>query len=263
MAPRPFSKDPISLSYSGWKRYNECPQKHFLVMSGYRPKYSDERNFLNGQVLHKVLERWFANDEPASWIAEQAEPVWHEYVGKKYILFKSDGDKKELLAKCIAWGARLAGQVVELGIDKATTRSELNLERMFAVAGHRVRLHGYLDVVALTLDGDQVVMDLKCSASRGVMDPYQMVFYSVLLEDVDRPRHTAFILPALDDIVAFTVQEEHRRWLVADLERVAQQIIADQFDPDPENANCHWCEVKAACPVMGGAPVTRGRQILT
>ena len=256
---REFSKDPITISYSGWKRYNECPQKHYLVMTGQRPKLVNERNFLNGSVLHKVMERWLGNDEPVSWIADQAEPVWQEYVAKKYILFKGEADKAELLQKCVTWGQQLVVLLTNMGLDKQHCDTELHVEKFIEVDGYRVRLHGYIDILAATAGGDHVVMDLKCSASRSVMDPYQMVFYSLLLEDLDRPRHATYILPALDDIVHHTVTEEHRQWLLADLQKMARSIIADEFEADPENANCFWCEVRPACPVMGNLPKQRGR----
>lgn len=260
MAPRPFRKDPISISYSGWKRYKECAQKHYLVMTGQRPDKVDERNFLNGQVLHKVLERWFENDEPSSWIAGQAEPVWHEYVSKKYILFKNAGDRAELLQKCITWGQQLVELVERLQLDKSKCHTELSVERFIEVDGHRVRLHGYIDVLAPSAGNLDTVIDLKCSTSRSVMDPYQLVYYSLLLGDgPGQDRYGAFLLPALDDIVPHLISEEHRQWLLAQLIQMARDIIADKFDPDPENANCFWCEVKAACPVMGGLPATRGR----
>ena len=256
---RPFKKNPISVSYTAWKRYKECPQKHFLVMTGRRPNLVDERNFLNGSVLHKVMERWLDNDEPVSWIADQAEPVWEEYVDKKYILFKGQADKDELRQKCILWGRQLVKLLTDMNLNKHHCDTELHVEKFIEVDGYQVRLHGYIDILAATQDDDHIVMDLKCSASRSVMDPYQMVFYSLLLEDVDRSRHATYILPALDDIVHHEVTEEHRQWLLADIQKMVRGIIADEFEPDPENANCFWCEVKPACPVMGGLPAKRGR----
>lgn len=262
MTPRPFSLDPISISFTGWKRYNKCAHQHWLVMTGQRPKLVNERNFLNGQVLHKVLERWFGNDAPPSWIAEQAEPVWHEYVEKKYILFKGDGDREELRQKCIRWGAALAQQIEQLGIDKTRCLTEQSVERELVVDGYRVLLKGFIDVLAPTADNQWLIFDLKCSASRSVMDAYQMVFYSLLLlddlADGDVRRNSAFILPALDDIVPFDVQDEHRAWLLGDLERMARDIIAGKFDPDPDSGACFFCDVKALCPIMG-SPSGTGR----
>ena len=260
---RPFPLDPIPISYSGWQRYTKCPQQHFLVMTGQRPSIVDGRNFLNGNVLHKVLERWFTNEFGPEWIAEQAAIVWDEYVDKKYILFKSPNDRAGLRAKCILWGTALTKQVVELGIDKSRCQTELSIERFISVDGYQVKLNGYIDVLAETSTGDHVVLDLKCSASRSVMNPYQMVFYSLLLQDEVRQRDSAFILPALDDIVPYTVSEEHRQWLLGDIQQMARDIVAGKFEPDTESGACFFCDVKALCPAMGGdIPVGRGRQQL-
>lgn len=260
MTPNPFKKNPISISYTGWKRYRECKQKHFLVMTGQRPDKVDERNFLNGQVLHKVLERWFSNDEPASWIADQAQTVWDEYVAKKYIIFKSAADRIELLDRCLSWGSKLAVMIDDLGLDKYQCKSELQLERYITVRDTKVRLHGFLDILAPVSGSIEAVLDLKCSASRGVMDPYQLVFYSLLLEDDDDiVRYGSFILPALDDVVTHQIGAEHRQYLMRQLVAMAESILDDEFEPSPETANCYWCEVKAACPVMGNLPAKRGR----
>ena len=263
MTPRPFGMDPISISFTGWKRYNKCAHQHWLVMTGRRPKLVNERNFLNGQVLHKVLERWFENpDAPYAWIGEQAGPVWDEYVEKKYMIFKSDGDRAELREKCLKWGAHLAVQIEQLGIDKSRCLTEQSVERHLVVDGHNVVLKGYIDVLAPTADNQWLIFDLKCSASRSVMDAYQMVFYSLLLQDDLAAEHvtrnSAFILPALDDIVPFDVAQEHRDWLLGDLERMARDIIAGKFDPDPNSGACFFCDVKALCPIMG-TPSGTGR----
>lgn len=261
MTPRPFRYDPIDVSYTGWRRYTkECPHQHWLVMTGQRPKHRDERNTLNGTTLHKVLERWFKNEHPPSWIAEQAAVVWEEYVDKKYVLFKSDGDREELRQKCIAWGAALAKQIEQLGIDKSRCLTEQSVERLIVVDGFNVKLKGYIDVLAPTAANEWIIFDLKCSANRRIMDPYQMVFYSLLLQDDLAPqavlRDAAFILPALDDIVPFQVAEEHRTWMLGDIERMARDIVAGKFDPDPEKGNCWFCDVKALCPVKGGVSGT-------
>ena len=265
MAARPFRKDPISVSFTGWKRYNECPEQHYLVMTGQRPDKPNERNVLNGQILHTILERWFLNDEPASWIATQADPVWREYTEKLYILFKSEGDRNELYERCVKWCASLAAQVEQLGFDKARCLTEQKLERELIVDGHRVVLKGYLDVMAPTLANEWLIMDLKASTNRKVMNPYQMVFYSLLLQDdlhPDQPvRDSAFILPALDDIVPFQVGQEHRDWLLADIEKMARGIIADQFAPDDKSGACWFCDVKALCSIKG-APSGTGRIML-
>lgn len=261
---KPFRKDPISISYTGWKRYKECAQKHYLVMTGHRPPVVNERNFLNGQVIHKVLERWFENNEDPGWIADNAPSVWDEYVAKKYILFKSDTDRSDLLTKCQEWATSLVQMIEQLGLNKSRCQSELALERYITVADHKVRLHGYLDVLALMADGQAAVLDLKCSSSKSVMDPYQLVFYSLLLEDdqTGTNRYGAFILPAFSDVVSHLITEEHRSYLMSDVIRMAKDIIAGKFEPSPETANCFWCEVKHACPVMGRMPVTTGRMKL-
>lgn len=258
---KPFNTNPISISYTGWKRYKECAQKHYLVMTGHRPSIVDERNFLNGQVIHKVLERWFANDAGPQWISEQSTSVWNEYIDKKYVLFKSEEDRSQLLSKCQEWASSLVTMIEGLGFDKSQCQSELALERYIEVGSHRVRLHGYLDILAPLVEGPPAVLDLKCSASRSVMDPYQLVFYSLLLEDdlTNTDRHGAFILPAFSDVVAHHITAEHRSYLLADIRRMAEDIIAGRFDPSPETANCFWCEVKHACPVMGRMPASTGR----
>lgn len=265
MTPRPFSKDPISISFTGWKRYAKCPEQHLLVMTGRRPKHSDERNVLNGQVLHTILERWFTSGQPASWIATQADAVWNEHVEKLYILFKSDADRAELYDRCVRWTAKLAEQITALGLDTSRCLTEQKLERELIVDGYRVRLKGFLDVMAPTAANEWLILDLKASANRQVMDPYQMVFYSLLLQDDLAPgqpdRASAFILPALDDIVPFTVSQEHRDWLLADIEKMARGIIADQFQPNDKSGACWFCDVKALCSIKG-APSGTGRIML-
>lgn len=268
MSIRPFRKNPIAVSFTGWKRYRECAQQHYLVMTGQRPKFRDERNFFRGIVLHQVMEDWFKNDEPPAWLATAVQPTWERLAGKHTVLWKHATDEQTMLGTALEWGEALTKIFTdELPIRKDLCRAEMEVERTFEVDGFLVCLRGKIDVLATAEEGAPIVLDLKGSASKSTMDPWQIVFYSLMLDDKlpegQHVSHGGFIMPAFGRIFPYEVTQEHRDWLMESITQMARDIMDDKFDPDPSDSKCFMCDVKHACPVRGGMmPQGTGRQLI-
>lgn len=267
--PKPFRLSPISVSYTGWSRYQKCRQQHYLIMTGQRPETRDERDFFRGIVLHAVLEDWLNSSEPLEWIAEAVRPTWERLKVGRTLLWKNDADEATMLATAVEWAQNLERQLGEMNLDRSVCKAEHNVERYVWVdLGNgtevEVKLNGKIDLLVPGVAGPPIVFDLKASASSSIIDPYQAVFYSLLMDDVlPGPhflKHAGFILPASGKVVPYEITAEARDWLMEDIRQMARDCVAGKFEPDPDNSKCFRCDVKGVCPAQGGGmPTGRGR----
>jgi len=247
---------PLTMSFTGWKRFNTCAHQDYLYKLGKRPKSSDNRNFVKGSVLHELFESWMGLDTDPEWIIENVQVEWKKYLKKHTVMWKNDADEHENYAKAILWAERLVGMLNGLDLDKGRCQIEKYLEYMIEVDGRPVKMLGYVDVLLPTKSGGWTLLDWKFSENKQVMNPYQLVFYSLLLHKQGADEATddgAFVFPALQKIFPFQVTQENRDWLLQDIERVCRLIFSGYNTPTENKDDCYFCDVKPFCIKQGGS----------
>lgn len=246
------------LSYTGFKKYVSCPQQYKLeYIDRKRPDVEDQRNTLNGNALHNLLEEYIergVND--TSYFTENIDRVWQETLeGCDHVVWRHDDDSANLQKKARGWAENLGSMFDTHKFDVEQCEPELKADTVVDINGIRLKMAGRLDVVWKTRYNDYMVFDLKASENRAVMDFDQLVWYSIVLseylKDPEQPKRVGYILPGFNEIPVYEVPQEAKDKLVARLYQVLTNIQRGHFPAKPEDQKCFWCSVKFACPAKG------------
>lgn len=247
------------LSYTGFSKYVECPQSYYqeYVLRN-RPAVEDQRNTLNGNALHTLVEEYIVSGQTdLNWFTQNIDRVWNETVEKAdgMIFWRHDSDAQDLLAKAREWSANLAHIIQASGLKLHECESEVKADTVVDVHGIKLKMGARLDIVKKTDKNDYVFFDLKASENKAVMKFDQLVWYSIAfgahIGDSSQPSAGGYILPGFKDIKLYKIPQQAKDALLQRLEKVLTSIKNEVWTPNPEDRRCYWCPVKHACPVKG------------
>lgn len=238
--------------------YQRCPAAYYAdYILHERPKVEDARNTLNGNALHKLLEEWIANGEnDPSWMSRNCVRVWKEHHDKQpLIIWRNDGDKKQVLQKYLTWVQRLTKLVVQAKINPEECESEVKTDTDVIMDLDKgktvVRLAGRIDLVRKKKDGSYLFFDLKASENRDIMKLEQIVWYAMMLglhlKDADQPIAGGYILPGFNEIKMYRITPQAKSKLYADIVNVINKIQNKEFEPSNDPKNYWFCPVKHMC----------------
>ena len=246
------------LSYSGFKCANECMQQYYLnYIMKKRPPMEDQRNTLNGNTLHNLLEEYITiGENNVAWLGENIKRVWNDTLNScEFITFRHNDDAQELLEKATRWVSVLETLLENSGIDIARCEAELKADTIVQVGKYKVKMGARLDIVYKSEYNNYMILDLKASENRAVMAFDQLVWYSIVLGeylgDKSQPKGCGYILPGFNELPTYHVPEEAKIALLGRLEKAIDKIKAEEWTPTPEDKQCYWCAVKYCCPVKG------------
>ncbi len=249
------------LSYTGFKKYVSCPQSYYLeYVEKMRPPHEDQRNTLNGNSLHTLLEDYIKiGDGDTQWLIDNAERVWDETLAKSFVVWKHDDDAQDVLEKMRMFTQNLADLLKDSKINEAVTNGtaqpELKADTVVNINGTKLKMAGRIDLVMKSATGDYLFYDLKASQNRSIMEFDQLVWYSIVLgahlKDMDQPTMGGYILPGFKEIKTYKIPPEARQKLLTRLDEVLRRIREGVWTPMPEDKLCYWCPVKYCCPVKG------------
>jgi len=246
------------ISYTGQKTYVDCPQQYYLnYIEKKRPKIEDQRNVLNGNTLHGLLEEYIErgeNDIP--WLGNNIRRVWKETLDKCALVnFKHPNDAQELLEKAIRWTGTLESLLTSTKLDITKCEPELKADTIVQVGKYKVKMGARLDIVYKSEYNDYMFLDLKASENRAIMAFDQIVWYSIVLGeylgDKTQPRYGGYILPGFNEMPIYTIPDAAKEKLLKRLELVVDGIKAEVWTPNPDDKKCYWCPVRYACPAKG------------
>lgn len=249
------------LSYTGFKKYCACPQSYYLeYIEKKRPDVEDQRNTLNGNSLHQLLEDYIKlGVGDTQWLIDNSDRVWDETLANSYVIWKHDNDSHDVLTKMRKFTKNLAELLDNTKINEAiingTASPELKADTVVNINGTRLKMAGRLDLVIKNSYNDYTFYDLKASENRAIMEFDQLVWYSIVLgahlKDMEQPKMGGYILPGFSEIKTYSIPQAAREKLLARLEEVLRRIREGIWTPIPEDKMCFWCPVKYCCPVKG------------
>lgn len=246
------------LSYTGFKKYVSCPQSYYQeYIERKRPPVEDQRNVLNGNALHNLLEEYINNGvNDVSWLSDNITRVWRETLdGCELVNFRHENDAQELLTKARRWTEELAILLRDSKLDVQQCEAELKADCIVQVGDYKVKMGARLDIVHKNEYNDYMFFDLKASENRAVMEFDQIVWYSIALAeylgDPSQPKVGGYVLPGFKEIKAYNIPPETRQNLLDRLEEVVRRIEAGIWTPKPEDKMCFWCPVSYVCPEKG------------
>lgn len=247
------------LSYTGFSKYVECPQSYYLeYVMRKRPPMEDQRNTLNGNAMHTLLEDYInRGEDDVQWLNDNIDRVWNATVEKAdgAITWRHDDDARDLLIKVRGWTSKLAGLLENSGIKVSECEAELKADTVVDVNGIKLKMGARLDIVRKNSYNDYMILDLKASENKEVMKFDQLVWYAIAfgayMGDNTQPKAGGYILPGFDTIKMYQIPQEAKDNLLKRIEEVLKRISAGVWTPNPSDKTCFWCPVKHMCPVKG------------
>lgn len=247
------------LSYTGFSKYVECPQSYYQeYILRKRPPMEDQRNTLNGNALHTLLEEYIINQkDDVRWLVDNIDRVWNATVkdAEGAITWRHEDDASELLAKARKWSMCLANLLQNSGLKLSECEAEVKADTVIDVNGTKLKMGARLDIVRKNEYNDYIFLDLKASENKAVMKFDQLVWYSIAfgnhIGNHEQPKAGGYILPGFNAIKMYKIPQEAKDSLLQRLDEVLKRIKNEVWTPIPSDQKCFWCPVKHMCPVKG------------
>lgn len=234
------------LSFSSISMYLECPQK-------YKFKYIDKltekpKHFFSfGNSIHQSLE-YFCTTPPPLLTLDQIL----EYYQKNWI---SAGYKDKVQENGYFNDGK---KILTLFHTKYCLNysAPFSIEYSFNINIEGVPVTGKVDRIDKLPDGKLSIIDYKTGKALSpnrVLTDNQLTMYQIACEETLGAEVSRLIfhhLPTSAEQVTGRRSPEQ----VADFKRqivdVAQSIVAEKFEPSPDERKCFWCDFKKVCPVF-------------
>lgn len=270
--PDPDTLDPVQISWSGLKRWENCPQHHLRVIQHKTEKSQNGRIFLPGTVCDLVQRRWLESDKPEpGQMAEMVEQIFSEVVeeGESTIHWKGNPvtDKDNVKAQCRQVVTNLEPWLLEnvLPYDyqpevkfKAYMQVPYICEGRFGI----VKMIGGIDIVVRDDQGKFRLYDLKVTSNDSYIRSTlaQLTFYDlawgVIQGDFYHAVEWGFVTPALPEkMIPITVDREDRSAMLSRVVKYAQGFWKDDWKPKADDTGCGYCEAKGACEKFKRVPI--------
>lgn len=167
---------PISVSYTAWRRWSECPLQERLLREGVPRTVKPRRDYLVGDVMHDLLEQ-----ATRTRTLPSTQEVVHAYereASKKGVMFRSPDDRKQLAERTIDVTEQLAPFALGLidAADDARAELELGAPIRFPDTAPTDLREAYFQMTAK--------FDLVLSWTDGVVDRYALIDYKSGSQDL-------------------------------------------------------------------------------
>lgn len=265
--------DPVTISWSGLKRWENCPQHQLRVILHQTEKQEKGRIFLPGTVCDLVQRRWLDSDNPQPGEMEQfVEDVFKETVEKGESKIKWKGnpveDMNAVKAFCRKTVTRLEPWLMEhvLPYDyqpEVKFRAHMEVPSLCEGMTGPVKMIGGIDILVRDDQGKFRLYDLKVTQNPDYIRSTlaQLIFYDiawgVIQGDFYHANEWGFVTPALDDqiMIPITVDREDRQVMLSRIIKYSQGVWRDNWAPKADDAGCNWCEAKGFCDKFKVVPI--------
>lgn len=238
------------MNYTFLSTFKKCRRKAYLqYIKEVVPRHKiDHRNFMVGTVVDKLLEQWVQREFDDGYMEGNARGLFNWYAERRYIHYRNTDDKEQLIQKTLK-AARLLQEVV---YDEGLPNEEVVPQKIVKfqdVKGfEEFEFYAKLD---LWLPARRGVWDLKTTAQKKWLDPYQLEFFAWCMEHVGQPvEEMAFLVPLLRPSVQYFNQYEWNNSRAIDFEigllELLQEVVQEEvWSPNPKD--CWGCPVYNHC----------------
>lgn len=257
---------PISVSYTAWRRWSECPLQERLLREGVPRTVKPKRDYLVGNVMHDLLE-----DVVRTHRAPDPQAVVHAYehaASQKGVNFKSPSDRRDLADRTIKATDQLVPFTLGL-IDAADdAKAELELGALIRFAPDAPEcfyMTAKYDLALSWRDGEvdrYAVLDYKS----GSQDLRQMYWFAAVWKNAmpEAFPTTDFYFVSPDAKGSrpkrrkVDIEDRNIASALHDATVLASALRDLDLPPNPEVWKCQRCRVRVSCPASA-QPVGRGR----
>lgn len=260
--------DPVIISWSGLKRWENCPQQQLRTIQHKTERSNKGRIFLPGTVCDLVQRRWLDSDDPKPGEMEQlVEIVFSETVNlaESKIPWRGNPieDQNNVKDFCRQVVARLEPWLLEnvIPFDYAPEikfKANMQIPYVCDTAEENIkaplRMIGGIDILVRDDKDKFHLFDLKVTRDPSYIRSTlaQLIFYDlawgVIQGDFDHAVEWGFVAPALPEfLIPITVGQEDRRMMMSRIVKYAQGVWNDEWKPKADDTGCDWCEARGAC----------------
>jgi RecB family exonuclease len=242
-----MDKLPRPLSHSSITTYEDCPKKwHFRYIEKIpqKPKHF----FSFGKSMHGALEYFYKIDSlPAPTMEQVLEYYEKNWLTEGYLNEVQEAEYKTLGRK-----------ILKEYYDKHIADFEIpfSTEYPFNLEVNGVKVTGFIDRIDKRPDGTLHILDYKTGKEfpkiRVVRDQ-QLTMYQMAVEELLGMKVSELTFYHLNSNQAVTAKAHTGDQIKVLREKIvttAEKILADQFDPRPDERKCNWCDYKDLCPVF-------------
>jgi DNA helicase-2/ATP-dependent DNA helicase PcrA len=245
----PRRGDGLVLSASDVDTYRACPLRYKFARVLRIPR-EPTLNQRFGIVVHQVLERFHEHaggppgEDGAELILRLLDFAWRRGG------FGDSGEELQLHEKARGALLRYEQRFARLGPNGPTPRW---FERSFTFPLGRHLIRGRVDRIDELPGGGYELIDYKTSLPRRadqLREDVQLALYAVAaretweLEATERTYY--YVLD--DERVSLGPEAAGSAWITETVERAADGILAQAFEPTPSRAVCALCDYRIACP---------------
>jgi DNA helicase-2/ATP-dependent DNA helicase PcrA len=233
----------LVLSASDVESYRSCPLRYKFARVLRIPR-EPTLNQRFGILVHQVLERFHGTG--AGSLEEMLRLL---EAGWRRGGFGESDEERQLREKA---RAALTRYHERLGEGDAEPRW---FERSFNFPLGRNHIRGRVDRIDELAGGGYELIDYKTGVPRRaeqLRDDIQLALYALAAREawqIEATERTYYYV--LDDErVRLGTEDGAPRWIEETVERVADAIMAQAFEPTPSYAVCSMCEYRIACPAV-------------
>lgn len=265
MAREESPPGPVIISWSGLKRWENCPQHQLRVITKETEKQEKGRIFLPGTVCDLVQRRWLDSEDPQpGQMVDMVDQVFAEIVEKAESKIHWKGnplkDQQQVRDHCRNMVSTIEPWLMEnvLPFDYSPeVKFEAHMEIPY-ICGDGVlaplKMIGGIDIVVRGPDGKFRLYDLKITQDGGYIRSTlaQLIFYdlawSVIQGDWNICNEWGFLTPGLPErLIPITVDQDDRRAMMSRIVKYAQGVWTDNWRPKPTDEGCNFCEAQKRC----------------
>lgn len=240
----------LDLSYSQLNTYEACPRQYMfgsvLNLRGRQSRYA-----LAGSVIHEVLEEFlksFKHTREAK--LDDLLGLFEDHFARAD--FETELERRQHYDDGIAMMRRFFDE------DSVRSTDPVELEKWFEFKLGDIKVRGKIDRIDRHPDGRFEVIDYKTGRVKSkrayAQDDLQLPVYTLAMrEGLKMDMKCATIYSLKDgkrvtlnygkDLTESAIEGARQRIL-----KIAGDVRAGRFDPDPDEWKCSWCEFRMLCP---------------
>jgi len=239
---------PIALTFSAsaLKAYQDCPLQ-YKFSKIFKIPTPPQVQLEFGKTIHSVIEGLTKNPDPSRPLREQAFTLLKE-------LWSSEAYESETQES----NARLnASEVLDnyLSWQEANSNTVIGVEKEFFLTLSGRTIHGFIDRIEQTPNGNYVVIDYKSSkkpttlTKQMVNEHIQLNMYCLAVQQLygKLPERAEFFFLKDGNHAAYIPNAETIKAFENLVSGLINGIICEQFPPKPDYMRCEWCSYGILC----------------
>lgn len=237
----------MRINYTFLSAFKKCRRKAYLhhIKQVVPRQNVDNRNFMVGTVVDKLLEQWVKREYDEGYMEGNARGLFNWYAQRRRIVYRSTNDKEDLIRKAEKAARLLQEAVYEEGLPNEEIEPQRIVQFKDIKGYEGFEVYAKLD---LWFPKRHAVWDLKTTAQKKWLDPFQLEFFAWAMEHVgETVEEAAFLVPLLHPSVQhIDIDTSSKVDFEAELIELFEEVLQeDTWSPNPKD--CWGCPVYNHC----------------